>query len=287
MLKGPAFDKKAEIEWISTDSLSVVWQQSQRSLDERFAKNIADNFDPEMFGTLAVTLPNGKGIYHLIDGQHRKRGVEIAFGKGQKVPCQIFQTTDPRRAAELFDEINSNRKTQQPLDFFKVRVTAGLPDYVHIAKIVRDNGYYVGRKGDKCVSCVGALLAVYRAYGPETLDATLKVIQAAWGMDHNAVVASIVRGFGMFMSEFRTKANWQRLHESVAKRFTPGRFLGAAKAGRELAGGSVALAVRDLLVQTYNKGLPKAKVLKPKQEEEPEHHARAVDVSYVPAPSPR
>ena len=250
-----AFDKKTEIKWIATEELSVVWTQSQRFLDERFAKNIADNFDPEMFGTLACTLPNGKGIYHLIDGQHRKRSVEIAFGNGQKVPCQIFQTTDPARAAQLFDEMNSNRKPQQPLDFFRVRVTAGRPDYVAINKIVKDNGWNISRKGERSITCVNALLSIYRSYGPETLDATLKVLQAAWGADKNAMVASIVRGFGMFMSEHRNKANWQRLHESVAKKYTPGRFLGAAKAGRELAGGSVASAVKDLLIQTYNRGL--------------------------------
>ena len=68
---GPAFDRKTDknIQWIPAKNLSVVWVQAQRPFVLKNAKNIADNFDKDMFGTLAVTLPNGQGIYHVIEGQ--------------------------------------------------------------------------------------------------------------------------------------------------------------------------------------------------------------------------
>jgi len=274
MTSDSAFNDKTKIEWISTDQLSVIWAEAQRPLDERFAKEIADNFDPEQFGTIAVTLPNGKGMYHIIDGQHRKRAVEILFAKNphpvQKVPCQVFEAEDPARAAELFDQINSHRKAQQPIDFFKVRVTAGNPDYVAIDKIVRTNGYRVANTSHaastKNIACVQALVSVYRQHGGETLDATLKVIQATWGVaDRNAVTAPIIRGYGLFMAEYRTRANWGRVKEKIAKKYSPGSFIGAAKSAREILGGGISSAIKDILVQSYNRGLPASRQLKSKR----------------------
>jgi len=257
MKANPAFDskKKISVEWIDTDRLNVVWAQSQRPLDEKFAESIASNFDPDKFGMLAVTLPNGKGEYHIIDGQHRKRAIEIAFNGIQKVPCQVFDAADPARAAELFDEINSHRRAPNTLDFFRVRVTAREPDHIAVVKIVKENGFAIGsQKEERAIWAVQALLSVYRSHGSEVLDQTLKMLQATWGLDKNARVAPLIRGFAMFMSEFNKKVNWQKLHEAVSRRYTPGRFIGAAKTHREMNGGSLSAAVRDLLIACYNRG---------------------------------
>jgi hypothetical protein len=268
-----AFDKRIKIEWIQTSKLSVIWAQSQRPLDEKFAKSIADDFDPDKYGTLSVTMPNGKGIYHIIDGQHRKRAAEIALGEGQAVPCQVFNATDPARAAELFDEINSNRKALKTIDLFKVRVTAGDEDHVAVMKIVKANALSIqesARRSDKSICATAALLAVYRQQGADVLDVTLKVLQATWGMDKNAVVAPLLRGYGQFLAEFVRKVNLQRLHETVARNHTPGRFVGAAKTYREMNGGSLHAAVRDLLLVTYNKGLKMSAHLRAKSTQEDE-----------------
>ena len=72
-----------EIKWIPCKQLSLVWAEAQRPLNESHAKSIADNFDPEMFGTIAVTKPNGAGIYHIIDGHHRQ---EIADELERQIP---------------------------------------------------------------------------------------------------------------------------------------------------------------------------------------------------------
>src|SRR5262245_48807406 len=137
-----SFDRvKYKIEWLPIRDLSVIWVQAQRPYDAKHAEDIKANFDPDMFGTLAVTLPNGKGIYHIIDGQHRKGAVEMMWGLDEKVPCQVFQAKDPKRAAELFDQINGRRKKPSPLQIFNVRVTAGHANEVAVDKIVRKLGY--------------------------------------------------------------------------------------------------------------------------------------------------
>lgn len=263
MTAASGFDRKVHrIEWIPVNKISVVWTQAQRPLNEKHAREIADNFDPEMFGTLSVTLPNGDGIYHAIDGHHRKVAIEMLGWGDQKVPCEIFSASDPARAAKLFDKINSARKTPQPIDLFKVRVTAGDEVETAVNRIVLANGLRIGSSHTiKCISCVQALVAVYRSHGPEALNATLRVVQQTWGTDANALVAPIIRGYGEFLAEHR-HVNAQRLRDCIAKKYTPGRFVGAAKTAREIDGGTMSASVKKLLVTHYNRGLKGANQLK-------------------------
>ena len=148
-----------EIKWIPVKNLSVVWAQAQRGLDERHAQQIADNFDPEMFGTLAVTKPNGHGVYHIIDGHHRKVAVEKLWGDGELVPCQVFDADDPARAAKLFDHINTARKAPQPIDVFKVRVTAGNEIEVAVSNTVKHAGFNIGTKNSGLAKALRTITA--------------------------------------------------------------------------------------------------------------------------------
>jgi hypothetical protein len=256
------FDPKAkgfkEIAWIPVKNISVVWAQSQRPLNEAHAKRIAANFDPEMFGTLAVTKPNGRGIYHAIDGHHRKVAVETIWGGEEKVPCQVFDAEDPARAAELFDHINSTRKNPAPIELFKVRVTAGCETEVAVDKIVRKCGYVIGSargRTESIISCVAALRAVYLSYGGTVLEASINLARAIWGPDdESAVQAFIVRGFGEFLSEHRD-VEFKRLRETMAAKYTPARLVAAAKVGKEMHGGTIPAEVKKLMVNCYNHGL--------------------------------
>lgn len=271
------FDPKAkgfkEIAWIPVKNISVVWAQSQRPLNPGHAKKIADNFDPEMFGTLAVTKPNGRGIYHAIDGHHRKVAVETIWGGEEKVPCQVFDAEDPSRAAELFDNINSTRKNPAPIELFKVRVTAKCETEVGVDKIVRKCGYIVGTahgRTESTISCVAALKAVYLSYGADILENAINLAKAIWGPDdESAVQAFIVRGFGEFLSEYRD-VDYKRLRDNLGHKYTPARLVAAAKVGREMHGGNIPTEVKKLMVNCYNYGLRAGsdKKLKSKSQED-------------------
>lgn len=247
--------------WIPVGQLSIIWANAQRPFDEAWAKQISEAFDPDMFDDLIVTLPNGDGFYHVVDGQHRKAAVQMLYGDSECVPCRIVDAADPARAAAIFDRCNTARKRPQPLDMFKVRVTAGNEVEVAVNKIVKAAGYKIdGGARDGNISAVQALVSVYKAFGPEVLKNVLQVIQTTWAMDKNAVVAPIVRGFGAFMAEFGHQANWQRVSDRISKQYTPGRLLGAAKTVREGQRGSTADAVKQVIVNTYNHGLKTAKL---------------------------
>lgn len=248
MNRGKTF---TEVKWIPVKHLSVVWVNAQRPLNERHAQNIADNFDPEMIGTLSVTKPNAQGIHHIIDGHHRKVAIEMRWGKDELAPCQVFDAADPARAAELFDHINSARKIPQPVDLFRVRVTAGEEVQTEVNRVVKAAGYSVGHRGPGHVHCVAALEAVYMSYGPLVLEGTLRLIKRIWGEDQSAATANTIRGIGMFLSEFRG-LDFDKLTDALAEKYTPARFIGAARASKEINGGNMPLAVRDLIIRAYN-----------------------------------
>lgn len=249
------FDQKSkafkEIKWIPVKNLSVVWAQSQRNLNDRHAQSISNNFDPELFGLLSVTKPNGHGVYHIIDGQHRKVAVESMWGKEELVPCQVFDVDSPARAAKMFDAMTSNRRAMQPIELFKIRVTAQEELQVNVNKVIIDQGYFVGQNAENSIACVQALEAVYKSYGPTILKYVLKLVKETWGDDKSATTGILIRGFGMFLSEFRN-CDLEKLSRALAAKYTPARFLGAAKAGREVNGTSAVIAVRDLTIATYN-----------------------------------
>jgi len=258
----PAFNKEIKLEMIPVKAISVVWVQSQRPYREKFAKTIAADFDSEMFGNLIVTLPNGQGIYHAVDGQHRRAGVEIKFGPNEPVPCQVVQCTDPARAAILFDRINSGRLAVHPINTFLVRRTGKYLTECEVFKIVTGCGYRIEfGTADKQIGCVEALKYVYTRYTGKVLEDALHVISATFGTDHQAVVASFVRAYGEFLSIYGGKVNHGKLKEAIKKKFTPGTLSAAAKTHRESHGGSTVEAIISVLKAQYNHNVPKAKRL--------------------------
>jgi hypothetical protein len=96
--------------WIKIKHLSVVWATAQREFNERHASKIAASFDPDLFDDLVVTLPNGDGIYHVVDGQHRMAAIRSLWGEEEMVPCRVVTAQDPARAAVIFDKINTGRR---------------------------------------------------------------------------------------------------------------------------------------------------------------------------------
>jgi hypothetical protein len=253
-----AFDRESlVVKWLPVKVLFIKWPSAQRKLEsENHAKRIAAEFDPDMFGFITVTLPDDRGQYHVIDGFNRVTAIRMMWGDDEQVPCQILPVRDPVRAAQIFMGFNKGRKSVSPLQSFKVSVTAGHPDAVAINKIVRSAGYRVGSDhADGCVSAVGALGGVYRKFGPDVLTSALQLIQATWGLDGNAVQGPIISGYGLFMANYGDKANWGRVKETIQKRFTPGRFLGAARTLREVEACDLSEAVMKVLTANYNRGL--------------------------------
>ncbi len=249
------------IKWILTRDISVIWLQSQRPWDSHAetAKNkIVANFDPDAFGVLQVTLPNGKGMYHCIDGQVRHRSVEEMWGDGQRVPCQVLNAKDPKRAAELFGLFNTSRSHVSAVHRFNVNVTAGYPDEVGCHKIITRLGYKAALDHEPdSIRAIGTCLAIYKQFGHETLGQALTTIKDTWGAADGAVEGAIIRGYGLFFATYGKQINRVRLIKR-GKKQTPGQLLEDGRNLREMWKMSLGGAVSKALFEGYNRGANKA-----------------------------
>ena len=251
--------------WIACKNLSVVWAQAQRPYKEACAREIANNFDPDLFDPLKVTKPNGKGVYHVCDGQTRKGAVEMLWGPDAQVPCLVAEEGDPVRAAEIFLKTNTGRRSPSMIDNFKVSVTAERRNEVAINRIVQHNHYRVDASGQNAISAVAALRFLFSVCGASVLDETLKMLREIWVDDHHAVAAPMLRGMGVFLNEFGGKINRGRFIEVTKKKWTPGTLVRDAKSARDTRGVSVTDAMVAILTQNYNKQLRSGAPLKRKE----------------------
>lgn len=247
--------------WIPVKNLSVVWATAQREFNERHSKKIADSFDPDLFDDLVVTLPNGDGIYHVVDGQHRMAAVRSLWGEDEQVPCRIVDAKDPARAAAIFDKINTGRRMPSGIEKFRVRVTAGSETETAINKIVTNLGCRIEAGSDpNVIRAVSALLNVHNSFGLEVLKETLVSIRTTWRDDKGALEGPIIEGFGSLIGAHRGHLDWKRLREKTGNTFTPGRLLGQAKGDKESLGGRISDGVRRVLIRNYDQGIRTGKL---------------------------
>jgi hypothetical protein len=171
---------------------------------------MAVDFRPALFGHLDVTLPNASGICHILDGQHRWQAAMKKFGGDPILPCRIHSITAHPEAAELFADLNTLRKGVDELSLFFARRAAGHDDEVRVNTIVRAAGLEIGKTRQGSIACPGALLSVYRNYGPGTLTAALDVLQCVYGNDKSAFMSPLIRGVAHFLHTYRD-ADYNRL----------------------------------------------------------------------------
>jgi hypothetical protein len=254
--------EKYRVEYIPVRHLSVLWVQAQRPYNEKWAREIAENFDPDKFDPLVVTKPNGEGIYHIIEGQHRRHALEMFAAKfgdkagNEQAPCRVVDEADPARAAEIWLGINAGRKKIQPITEFLVAVVANREVEVAINRVLTRVGYKVSsRKAKGTISAVAALKIVHGRYGAATLEKTLRAIGGMWSDDPQAVSSPLLRGIGIFINEFGDHVNLRRLKQQVGDRFTPFNFVTAAKTRKGSTLEKTDEAISELMIREYNKGL--------------------------------
>lgn len=262
--------KETKLAWIAVRNLAVIWDDAQRKYRPAWAKEIAENFDPEKFYPVKVMQPNCNGICHICEGQHRVGAVRTLWGDDELVPCLMALTSDRARAAEIFLGDSADRHNVDKISKFRISVTAERPEAVAINKIVRHCGYRVdGSHAQDCIAAVDALGYVYRK-GAKTLDRTLHVLRQTWGGDAAGVSASMIRSYGAFVCEFYERIDQKRLCDVVQKAWhSPARFIDNVKAHKDTARlNTLTEAAEQLLLRAYNRGLRDDKKLRRKKREE-------------------
>jgi len=244
-----------EMTSIHLSKLSVVWRKAQRPFNQKWADEIAEKFDPDKFEPILVTKPNGAGVFHIVEGQHRKAAAEKWGGSNQQVPCRIIAEADPSRAAEIFLGINEGRKAVKPVQRFLTAIEAGREHEVTINEIVKRCNYRISdAKLDGSISAVAALKRAFANFGPNILRFTLDTCRILWGEDPQGVRGDIIDGVSVFMNEFHTHVDRNHLKRVIASLYpSPHKFLDAAKYAADQQNETLPIAMSGLIRDRYNR----------------------------------
>ena len=244
---------KTELVYVHIKNLSVIWAQAQRPYNEKWAKQIAAEFDPDKFDPPVITKPNGVGFYHIVEGQHRVGGAKIAFGEEEQLLCRMVDAEDPARAAEIWLGINSGRKAIRPVQAFEVSVTAGREPQTEINALVKKMGYRISNyKTDHSISAVSSLIDVHQRFGVMMLRATLLILDRTWNGDATAFSGDLIKGYAAFINEFHSIVDIKRLAEVIAKAFTPNKLLAAGRLYSEQNTTTTVEGVAETIRSKYN-----------------------------------
>lgn len=258
-----------EIVWLPIAKLNVDHSYQRRPVP-KWAKHIADNFDPDLFGVIWVNRRKD-GTYWVIDGQQRITAVRdyLGWGDDQLVPCMLVQRDGAANEAKDFTGINTERRGVRPNDAFFARIVAKETTAVNVKNIIEELGLQVSRSGgDGCVAALKACEYVYwgARSGPRggafpwLLRDALRCIVEAWGHERVGLSAPIIKAMGQIL---RLVPDIEKIRLVTAMSKYPGGPTGLiadsrSKSRMDRVSSPAALA--DLIVSYYNKGLRTNKI---------------------------
>ncbi|NMO93995.1 DUF6551 family protein [Actinomycetospora sp. TBRC 11914] len=170
--------------------------QAQRTLNERRAQGIANNLVREAMGSIVVSQ-RADGSLYVVDGMHRKRVCELT--NTPRITAEVHHGLSQKEEAVLFLIKNRESNKPNPLDEYKVGLTGGIDLFVDTEATLKKHGLEMGSTSTNSVGAVAGVLRITENYGPDILDRTLGVAEAAWGRNGSTWDGMLLGGIGMFL----------------------------------------------------------------------------------------
>lgn len=180
-------------ELIPIDQL-VSDQDYQRCLSEFHIKKAVEDFDVNQINVVRVSRRNG--INYVVDGQHTIEIVAAASGS-RKTPvwCMIHTELDYKEEAHIFAEQQTHVKPLTPYEKFKGHIEAGDQDQIMIQSIVKSYGLEIsGYKVPRSVRAISTMEKIYKKYGYQVLDESLRLIVGTWEGEVNSLSGGMLAG---------------------------------------------------------------------------------------------
>jgi hypothetical protein len=188
------------VEWVRVADL-IVPVEYQSDHDPARVKWLVSNYRAREVGTIVVSRrPDGSLV--IVDGQHRvlalrELGIEV-------VRAEIHDGLSIVEEANLFEDLNANRRRPTVFDLFRSRVAGERPDALQVAAIAAEYGYTFRRGGALSrsanhIQAVGAVEAIFRQGGPQLLRGVLSITSGPWAGHSEGLEGQMLRGVAMFL----------------------------------------------------------------------------------------
>lgn len=257
-----AIDKAKEIQHLPASLLNIAPHDPgpgyQRPANVRRVEKLARDWDWAMLDPLTVSKRQGgsrDGELFVVDGQHRWLAAIERWGESVVLPATMLRLT-LEEEADRFSRQHDNSARLSQNARFAAAVVAREPQAIDIKAIAERQGWivspYFGPQRHNAISAAGNLISVYRAYGPDVLELTLKLLAEAYGFKPQAVDGRLIRGLGHFLYHFPV-ANVTELTERLMRpEAMPARLFQNSTMYSMNTGGSAA-AISHAIFDQYNR----------------------------------
>ena len=218
-----------------------------------FWKKVSEEFNPALVGTLIVS-ERKNGNLSIIDGQTRWEAMQAQGLPG--CPCLIYEGFTRAQEAQLFADLQTQRRGMRTYHRFRAELVAKKPQAVAISKVCEAAGFSLGIEENQYT--LGAISALEKAFRVdnegEHLADVLGVIREVWGVqDKNAVSGQIIQGLSTFIRT-QERLDYDRL-KSRLRDVTPKLIMNRAAQIREGAGTGTgaATSVSQAILKEYAK----------------------------------
>jgi hypothetical protein len=223
-------------------------------------ERIMKGFNPIALGRALVSQRADRSKV-VLDGMHRREVVNrMTDGKGT-LPVEMYTGLTREQEAQLFLDKNAGDKPNT-IDRYRVGLVAGIEKIVEIDKLVHSYGWQVSSfGGNGNLSCVVALqklwdFSVENEKQPNLVQMALMVITRAWGTDAQGGQGHLVLGVGRVIGEYGDKLNVDTLIDRLRTyNGGPVSLTATARQYASMRKQALPMAVAELLVESYNKGL--------------------------------
>lgn len=161
---------------------------------------IKRKFDPNQVSPIVVSFRDGK--YNIVDGQHTALAIyELNGNDGSTlVYCDVREGLTLEQEAQLFYDLNTNKRPVSAADKIWSLVIAKNSDAVEFKELIERCGYTFGRRTSTTINPINACWKIFNSpAGADRLENILTLINDTWPDDASAVTVDMLRGMNRFL----------------------------------------------------------------------------------------
>jgi hypothetical protein len=239
---------------VNTEDLRLE-PHAQREVDQKRAAKMADNWDVRLVGLIKVAVDTVTGKYYIVDGGHRWTSARL-LGIPRML-AEVHYGLDTKERADLFLQLQQERKGIDKLTMFNVALTAERRRETEIAVVLEAHGLRVGTSPTtNVVAAVTTMGKVWDMGGTALVGGTIGLLRSTFaGFGGDCWQADIVYGTAIVLHR-NPEIDTKRL-VTVLQKYDPRSWLALVAVESKGSGGSGGrpLHMAKLVERNYNAGL--------------------------------
>lgn len=222
-------------------------QEYQRHLSKDHIRKAAEHFNLCQINPVKVSRRHGKN--YVFNGQHTIEIVALVSGsRDTPVWCMVYDDLEYEEEANIFANQQRFVKKLLPYEIFVANIEAGNDEQLIIKALVESFDLRIcGNSRPGCICCVATLEDLYRKYGYDILQRSLRLCITTWEGDVDSLTSNVLRGIAHLVVTYEDSLKDDMFVEKVG-RFSPREISRIAK---ERKAGSMGYA--EAMLTLYNK----------------------------------